>query len=88
MTIWAAVIFLMGMIALIQHLTGTYSWFVPVWSVFLMLIALAILARISDREKHGEKDALKRKIEDLERELGAGAVNKASESANSEISQP
>ncbi|MEW6684792.1 MAG: hypothetical protein AB1393_01115 [Candidatus Edwardsbacteria bacterium] len=77
MTVWAVIIFLMGLIALIQYLSGTYTWFVPVWSVLLMFISLAIFTRISNREKHGEKEVLKRKIEDLERELKAVTANPA-----------
>ena len=76
MTYWALIIFLLGLLALLFNLFNIFSWFVPYWAVILMLIAFAILARIAAKEREGEKEALKRSIEELESKLknieGAG----------------
>ncbi len=69
MSYWAIVIFVLGLLALLFNLLGVFEWFVPVWSIVLMLVAFAMLARIAAKERNGEKEALRKSIEDLEIKL-------------------
>lgn len=66
---WALVIFVLGLLALLFRIFNISDWFVPYWSVILMLVAFAMLARIASKERQGEKEALKRSIEELEGKL-------------------
>jgi len=69
MSYWAIVIFVLGLLALLFNLFGIFQWYVPVWSIILMLVAFAMLARIAAKERNGEKEALRKSIEDLETKL-------------------
>lgn len=69
MTYWAIVIFVLGLLALLFNIFNIFEWFVPVWSVVLMLVAFAMLARIEAKQRKGEKEALRKSIEELEGRL-------------------
>ncbi len=69
MAYWALVIFCLGLFSLLFQIFNIFTWFTPFWGIILMLVAFAMLTRIAAKEKQGEKEALKRSIEELEAKL-------------------
>ncbi|MCX7994215.1 MAG: hypothetical protein N3A65_00360 [candidate division WOR-3 bacterium] len=69
MALWAMVVFLLGVLALLFNLFNIFEWFTPFWAVILMAIAFAMLTRIAQKEKEAEKEKLVEKIMELEAKL-------------------
>lgn len=88
MAIWSFIIFLIGVFALIFHLFNFFEWFTPFWAIVLMAISLGMLARISQKEKEGEKEKLVERIQDLEVQLKREKeIEKTVEEKLTEVSQ-
>ncbi len=66
MAIWALVLFVLGVLALVFNLVNIFEWFTPIWAIILMGISLAMLTRIAQKEKEGEKEKLVERIQELE----------------------
>lgn len=69
MALWALVLFLLGVLALLFSIFNVFDWFTPFWSIILMAIAFAMLTRIAKKEKEAEKEKLVEKIQELEAQL-------------------
>lgn len=70
MAIWSFVLFILGVLALVFHIFNIFEWFTPVWAIILMAIALAMLARVAQKEKEAEKEKLVNRIQELESHIG------------------
>jgi hypothetical protein len=66
MVIWVFIVFLLGLMALVFHLFNIFQWFTPWWGVVLMMISFGMLTRIWQKEREGEKEKLRERIEELE----------------------
>jgi len=69
MSLWALVVFLVGVVGLILHFFGIFSWFAPWWGMILMFMAFGMLTRIWRKEKEGEKERLVKRIRELEAQV-------------------
>ncbi|MEO0225412.1 MAG: hypothetical protein ABIL05_00515 [candidate division WOR-3 bacterium] len=69
MAYWALIIFILGLVALIFRILEIFDWFINVWPIILMLCAFAMLSHIAAKQRKGEKEALRRSIEELEAKL-------------------
>lgn len=69
MAIWALIVFLLGVLALLFNIFNIFDWLTPFWAIILMAIAFAMLTRIAQKEKEGEKEKLVEKIQELEAQL-------------------
>ncbi|MGQ9534122.1 MAG: hypothetical protein ACUVTF_02665 [bacterium] len=69
MALWALILFLLGVLSLLFNIFNIFDWFTPFWAIILMVIAFAMLTRIAQKEKEGEKEKLVEKIQELEAQL-------------------
>ncbi|UCD05256.1 MAG: hypothetical protein JSV98_09080 [candidate division WOR-3 bacterium] len=69
MSLWALVVFLVGVVSLILHFFNFFSWFAPWWGMILMFMAFGMLTRIWRKEREGEKEKLVERIQELEAQL-------------------
>ncbi len=69
MVIWALIIFLLGVLSLLFNIFNIFAWFTPFWAIILMAIAFAMLTRVAQKEKEGEKEKLIERIQELEAQL-------------------
>jgi hypothetical protein len=66
MASWVFIVFLLGLLALIFNLFDVFQWFTPWWGVILMIISFGMLTRIYQKEKEGEKEKLRERLQELE----------------------
>jgi predicted membrane protein len=76
MSIWALILFFMGVLAFLFNLLHVFEWFTPIWAIILMVLSLGMLTRISRKEKEAEKEKLVERIQELERLLKKGEGEK------------
>jgi hypothetical protein len=69
MSLWALVVFLVGVVGLLLHFFDVFAWFAPWWGMILMFLAFGMLTRIWRKEKEGEKERLVERIQELEAQL-------------------
>jgi hypothetical protein len=69
MSLWALVVFLVGVVGLIHHYFNIISWFAPWCGMILKFEAIGMLTRIWRKEKEGEKEKLVERIQELEGQL-------------------
>jgi len=66
MTVWALVVFLLGLIAVLINIFDVFTWFIPWWATILMVSAFGMLTRILNKERAREKEKLAERIKELD----------------------
>jgi len=66
MATWVLIVFFMGLLALLFNLFNIFTWFTQWWGVVLMMLCFGMLTRIWQKEKEGEKEKLRERIQELE----------------------
>lgn len=69
---WVFVVFVLAVVSFVLHLTGWTpdSIFLRViWDILLLLVALGLLTRMLILQKAGEKEALTRRVKELEEKI-------------------
>ena len=74
---WVFVICVIATVSFIMHIVGWMTGFTydirvqVIWDILLLLVALGLLSRIVILHKEGEKEALSKKVKELEEKLKA-----------------
>ena len=74
---WVFVICIIAIVSFIMHIVGWAAdfespmYFQVAWDILLLLVALGLLSRIVILHKEGEKEALSKKVKELEEKLKA-----------------
>ncbi len=66
MATWALIVFFIGLLALLFHLSSLFAWFTPWWAAILMLVSFGMLTRIWQKEREAAKEKLQQRIQELE----------------------
>jgi hypothetical protein len=69
---WVFVIFVIAVVSFVMHIIGWANafdyglFFTIIWDILLLLVALGLLTRMLVLQRTGEKEALYRRVSDLE----------------------
>jgi hypothetical protein len=69
---WVFVIFVIAVVSFVMHIIGWANafdyglFFTIIWDILLLLVALGLLTRMLMLQRTGEKEALYRRVSDLE----------------------
>ncbi len=72
---WVFVIFVTAVVSFVMHMVGWANsfeyglFFTIIWDILLLLVALGLLTRMLMLHRTGEKEALYKRVADLEEKL-------------------